>query len=132
MTTRYCPRCNAEVEDTGGFCLLGHPLKLHAPVDSLAALRAEVDRAFAPAPDPVGAAVARGRVPEEKRAAVAPPPPPPESRPQSPLRHNPFDDLSLPADVDGSDPINAFSPAPRMDWGPSRIGVLKRWSGRRS
>jgi hypothetical protein len=46
MAQRFCPRCNAEVEDTGGYCLLGHDLRLEAPVDSLTALRAEVNRTF--------------------------------------------------------------------------------------
>lgn len=46
MAQRFCPRCNAEVEDAGGYCLLGHDLRLEAPVDSLKALRAEVNRTF--------------------------------------------------------------------------------------
>jgi hypothetical protein len=46
MAQRFCPRCNAEVEDVGGFCLLGHDLRLEPPVDSLKALRAEVNRTF--------------------------------------------------------------------------------------
>jgi hypothetical protein len=46
MTTRFCPGCRSEVEDTGGFCLLGHRLALEAPVASLTALRAEVDDHF--------------------------------------------------------------------------------------
>ncbi|HEY7876415.1 MAG TPA: hypothetical protein VIG64_14975 [Actinomycetota bacterium] len=46
MAHRFCTRCNAEVEDAGGYCLLGHDLRLEAPVDSLRALRAEVNRTF--------------------------------------------------------------------------------------
>ena len=46
MATRYCPRCAGEVEDTGGYCLLGHKLMLEAPSSSLSELRAEVDKAF--------------------------------------------------------------------------------------
>jgi hypothetical protein len=46
MAQRFCSRCNAEVEDAGGYCLLGHDLRLEAPVDSLKALRAEVNRTF--------------------------------------------------------------------------------------
>lgn len=46
MAQRFCSRCNAQVEDTGGYCLLGHDLRLEAPVDSLKALRAEVNRTF--------------------------------------------------------------------------------------
>jgi hypothetical protein len=46
MAHRFCSRCNAEVEDAGGYCLLGHDLRLEAPVDSLRALRAEVNRTF--------------------------------------------------------------------------------------
>jgi hypothetical protein len=46
MTTRFCPGCQAEVQDTGGFCLLGHRLALEAPVASLKALREEVEGSF--------------------------------------------------------------------------------------
>jgi hypothetical protein len=46
MAQRFCSRCNAEVEDAGGYCLLGHDLRLEAPFDSLKALRAEVNRTF--------------------------------------------------------------------------------------
>lgn len=106
MSDRFCPQCRAEVEDAGGFCLLGHPLRGTAPVASLSQLRAEVDRAF-----------------EEARVQVAvalgePPPPPP------PVTHL---DLEI-AESAGAvgDPIVDFAPAPRMDWGPERQGLLKR------
>jgi hypothetical protein len=46
MANKFCTRCNAEVEDTGGYCLLGHRLGDAAPGDSLTALRAEVNRTF--------------------------------------------------------------------------------------
>lgn len=112
MSERFCPRCNAEVEDTGGYCLLGHSLRVSAPADSLAALRAEVDLAF-----------------EEARVQVAhalgeagPPPPPPLATPVTVyprMEETPSQ---------GTDPITDFAPAPRMDWGPDRRqGLLKRF-----
>lgn len=45
MAISYCSQCGSEVEDTGGFCLLGHSLHM-ADTGSLADLRAEVDKAF--------------------------------------------------------------------------------------
>ena len=44
--TRHCNRCDAEVEDTGGYCLLGHPLRLSMDTASLADLKDEVNAAF--------------------------------------------------------------------------------------
>lgn len=135
MTERFCPTCNAEVVDAGGFCLLGHPLRLaHETASlselrseqenaSLSELRAEVDDAFDKArsevaellaataaigPAPVaGPALTNGTPPPR---VAPPPPPPPRSVPQTP---------TTPAQPNGSDPISAFSPPPRMDWGPT-------------
>jgi hypothetical protein len=108
MSERFCPQCQSHVEDAGGFCLLGHRLSVAAPAASLRDLRDEVDRAFeearvqvAHALDPVG----------------TPPPPPSTSSVTIDI-----DGLSL----QGSDPIVEFAPAPRMDWGPERQGLLKR------
>jgi len=121
MMNRYCTRCAADVGDTDGFCLLGHPLTLQASSAPLANLRAEVDSAFAdarvqaawrasaPGVDP-GPSVSAQRAATRKLAPPAiaaasggrPPPPPP------PALHAP------------ADPIAAFAPPPRMDWGPER------------
>jgi hypothetical protein len=43
---RFCPSCGTDVEDVGGFCMLGHSLKVSAPTADLSTLRAEVDAAF--------------------------------------------------------------------------------------
>src|SRR5687767_5182800 len=45
MDLRFCPRCRAEVEDAGGFCLLGHRFPV-SEGDPIADLRAQVDEAF--------------------------------------------------------------------------------------
>ncbi len=118
MSLRHCPRCRTDVEDVGGFCLLGHPLRLTAPVDSLASLRAEVDKAFEDVEVKV-AEVLTGRpvappAPGSGTPAVPPPPPP----------------RSYAAEFEpstGSDPIVDFAPAPQMDWGPERARLLRRF-----
>jgi hypothetical protein len=221
VTTRFCPGCRAEVEDTGGFCLLGHRLAHDPPVASLKALREETDASFegsesddlnrleefwaeaagptapvappqsqapvngsavvSPAPVPVNgsavgspapgdgvtapiegpAAVAAapavapvipatvpsspgGRVgptptspaptaPQGSPGRVPPPPPPPPAADRSFADAIPPAPAVLPPNpaspgVDGRpalDPIAAFAPAPRMDWGPEK-GRLSR------
>ena len=115
MSERFCPRCNAEVEDTGGYCLLGHSLRVSAPADSLAALRAEVDLAFEEARVQVAHAL----------GDAAPPPPPPPVTATVPLYPR-IEEAQAPSH--GTDPITDFAPAPRMDWGPDRRqGLLKRF-----
>ena len=137
MSERYCPRCGTDVEDVGGFCHLGHSLKLASVTDSMSGLRAEVDRVFVEVREQVQARLATvtGEIP-----AVAPPPPPPpalevpvvvevvEEASQTdldPLWANFDDDLS----PEGPDPIAAFAPSPRMDWGPDKGKRLKRRDG---
>lgn len=105
MANRFCSACQTDVEDVGGYCLLGHSLRVAAPSDSLKALRDEVDQAFEDA-----------RVQVAHSLVGAPPPPPPAL---APLRVT-VDESS------DSDPIVDFAPAPRMDWGPERQGLLKR------
>ena len=137
MTLRYCPRCRADVEDAGGFCLLGHRLPV-VDEDPIADLRAEVDRAFnkvqvdiskvfeekldEPVPAPVGngveehldesAPASTGNVYEELRsdAEIA------DEVVQN--RRNVWRQLGDDAPVDRDDPILSFSPSPRMEWGP--------------
>ena len=154
--TRHCTRCDAEVEDTGGYCLLGHPLRLSMETASLADLRDEVNAAFesaeeevrdalnplleqvetapiaAAAPEAVLAAAvatmpARYAAPPMD-ATVAPPAPRPATRtappPPPPQRtKTKFETLWEGMEggtLDRQDPINAFAPPPRMDWGPER------------
>jgi hypothetical protein len=115
MSFRHCPRCGTEVEDAGGYCLLGHPLRLSAPVDSLKELRAEVDRALA---DVKAEAVEMLQTVSVGAAAGPPPPPPTGPHPGT------FSPLQREAD-ESTDPLEDFAPPPRMDWGPER-GLLRR------
>lgn len=119
MSERYCPKCRTDVEDVGGFCLLGHDLRLRAVTDAaMNDLRAEVDRAFEEAR--VQVAAITGEIPV---VAAAPPPPPPPPLPddledQTKKRMQELwagfeEEPSSP-----SDPIAQFAPANRMDWGP--------------
>ncbi len=161
LMTRYCPRCDAEVEDAGGYCLLGHPLRLASEMPSLAdlrsenrplrdlsaedvqvrELRAQVDDAFVGLPSAAEAALAdvesRGLVPTAAPApatvALAPPPQPPpgpasegsvsRTRPIEPAQdaHSVWNALGTmePGRL-AADPIAAFAPAMRVDWGPRR------------
>ncbi len=112
MSERYCQQCKAQVEDTGGYCLLGHPLRSSAPTASLTQLRAEVDQAFEDA---------RLQVANVLGSAAPPPPPPPVAATRTVL--------TIDQDVQaGPDPIADFAPAPRMDWGPEKQRLLKRRS----
>lgn len=120
MSLRQCPGCRAEVEDVGGFCLLGHPLRHAAPVDSLMNLRAEVERAFEQVSVDVTEVLNQVPVAAGSQGDVPPPPPPPPNRP------DPFVELETIVTSSGPDPMADFAPAPRMDWGPERHGLLKR------
>ena len=143
MSQRYCPRCGDEVEDTGGFCLLGHSLRLAPATFSMNELRDEVDQAF----EEARATVAAVLEPVVTRTSATPPPPPPAlsaSSQQSPASPPPSSDEEYVArgafrdvwaglheeiSVDNDDPIAAFAPPPRMDWGPEktrRKGSLRR------
>jgi hypothetical protein len=121
--TRFCPSCHTEVEARDGFCLLGHPLRLAAPTSSISELRAEVDKAFEDARAEIatvlitevpGLPVQLGAV---SRAPVMapPPPPPPASRFETVWQEQ---EAAEPESA--SDPIVAFAPPPRMDWGPRK------------
>lgn len=143
--TRHCTRCGTDVEDAGGFCLLGHPLRESLETASLADLKDEVEAAFASAQDEVRnsltplieqvEAVAPRRPESELATVGAPapaaetaafvgperstPPPPPPSRPQSKVGQL-WAGMDETRPLDRDDPINAFAPPPRMDWGPQR------------
>jgi hypothetical protein len=114
MALRFCPACAGEVDSVDGFCRLGHSVKLSAPVQSLADFRAEEkDSRVAPA----NAAASQG-----------PPPPPEEAEPV--VGEGRFGRLWRAQGgggvLDNSDPITAFAPYPRMDWGPDRLHGFRR------
>lgn len=120
MTTRFCVRCEAEVQYADGYCLLGHPLRIEPSTGSLSSLRDEVDRAMEQARvelDNAFAAVPVGAV----DPSVPPPPP------ATPTHDRyPFMNLSTePLPVE-NDPMDGFAPSARMDWGPDRRGLLER------
>jgi hypothetical protein len=151
MTSRFCRICDAEVQDAGGYCLLGHSLAVPSGISSLDELRAEVDRTFEEArlqvaaigEAPVLAAppIADPRVPirplnppfaieEATTVADSPvpirplnpapaPPAPPPAAPTGPWAAL-SQEIERAAVVGAEDPIAAFAPAPRMDWGPER------------
>jgi hypothetical protein len=110
-TTRYCTTCAAEVEDAGGFCMLGH--RLAPAVPSIDEFQSEFEGAFEEA---------RAQISGPTPAVPTPPPPPPPS--QRPSVWDELDDEP----VEATDPITSFAPAPRMDWGPDR-NVLSRVEG---
>jgi glucan phosphorylase len=144
MTLRYCSSCAAEVEERDGYCLLGHPVRLTAPTDSLSELRAEVDRAFEKARVEITTALedATGEIPlvqaglaealnglaeEHSKAAPTtvahaspPPPPPPLDRRTNSIFQAVWEEQENEDLLSQKDPITAFAPAPRMDWGPKR------------
>jgi hypothetical protein len=134
MTTRFCPGCEAEVEDTGGFCLLGHRLALEAPVASLKTLREEVDKSFegsdlaetlefdkwdrSTEPVMAGALAAppaparSAPVMPARRVGPPPPPPPPGAPADSPV--NPVATPVAPSTPSASPapPVTPGAPAP--------------------
>lgn len=154
---RFCPSCRQDVADVGGYCLLGHDLRLASAVPQLDRLRTEVDEAFDDAAgaierafDDVRAHVSTDATPPRSSAPPPPPPPPPGPRavpataapPAAPVvavedagfvaraatvwRSLERDEATL-----AGDPIEAFAPPPRMDWGPERPALLRRSGARR-
>ena len=127
MTERYCPKCATDVEDVGGFCLLGHDLRLRPITESQSMddLRAEVDRAFEEARSQVAAVT--GEIPLVKSDAPPPPPLPDDLEEQTKTRMveawAAFEDEPEPPAA--SDPITAFAPNTRMDWGPGEAKPKK-------
>jgi hypothetical protein len=112
-TTRYCTTCAAEVEDAGGFCMLGHRLAPATP--SFDGYGTDSDDAGS-----THRSTPTGPVPSRP----TPPPPPPVAQ---------FSEPSVWDEIEGepmgdNDPITSFAPAPRMDWGPDR-NVLSRVEG---
>ena len=126
MDLRFCPRCRADVEDAGGFCLLGHRLPT-TTTDPIADLRVEVNKAFEKVQVEVTQKVADDKVSEpvenptdipvwqqlrgDDREMAE------EMRATS---RKVYEELSLDEEVSRTDPIIAFSPSPRADWGPEK------------
>jgi hypothetical protein len=83
----------------------------------LSELRAEVEKAFQAAQDEIAATVHVTEIPGGPVLQGPPPPPPrvPASRFEM-VWHK----LEEEEPASNSDPITAFAPPPRMDWGPSR------------
>jgi hypothetical protein len=130
MTLRFCPKCAAEVEDVGGFCLLGHPLRLEPPIPPTADMRKEVDRALggSRAARPPARGRAAAGTPEPAPVATAGPPsdaPPPPPEAERPRLATVWESLGVSGETRG-DPIEAFAPPPRVDWGPERSSLLDR------
>jgi hypothetical protein len=144
MSTRYCVHCDAEVEDTGGFCLLGHLLRASALTPTVAELRGDPTSTPAAVSDrpetgaqssalehepPVVAVGARAA--EEKpeaRPAASPSRPPSEDTeehdalPSESSRYGLWDSLfsSGPSRITAGDPIADFAADGRINWGPRR------------
>jgi hypothetical protein len=127
--TRHCPRCATEVEDRGGYCALGHRLRLGSIDGSINDLRAEIDQVFE---------AARLEVSGVLQGA---PPPPPAANDVTPAVEDDIPSTEVyrerargvwaVLEEDNSiedDPIEAFAPPPRMDWGPKRSAIFHRFS----
>ena len=135
MTLKHCPRCRADVEDAGGFCLLGHRLPV-ATEDPISDLKAEVDQAFKKVQLDISSVFE-----EEPEAPVQTP----SSSPSDVYEQLKSDDevvgelvenrrdvwrqLSEDDPVERNDPILSFSPSPRMEWGPGKSKRRKRDRG---
>jgi hypothetical protein len=145
MIQRFCPLCATEVEDVGGFCRLGHRLRLDPPQASLGELRDEVDRelgeAEVPARTLVGAVAAThaGHRHATHPTRAAGPTHGPGAARGSGQRIRPTRPSGQPgrsaASPSANDPIASFAPPPRMDWGPerpwrTRLGRVARLWGR--
>ena len=125
MTLRFCSRCRADVEDAGGYCLLGHPFPRETS-DALSDLRAEVDKAFEKIKIEIPVT---GLASTLQAPAPSSPEPYEELRTSNELveemaqsRRDYWSQLRDEVDVSVSrdDPILSFSPSPRMEWGPEK------------
>lgn len=118
MAQRFCHRCSSDVEDAGGFCLLGHRLTPvfdappPPPPPVMDDLTAEVTSVFDAALATIQAAPpSPSATPEDAR--------PLPSRYVSSLDRT-WAELESAPPPSPDDPINTFAPPPRMDWGPQR------------
>ena len=124
MTLRFCSQCRADVEDAGGYCLLGHPFPRDTS-EALSDLRAEVDKAFEKIKIdiPLTGMASTFQAPEAMTLE-----PYEELRTSDELveemaqsRRDYWSQLRDEVDVSVSDdPILSFSPSPRMEWGPEK------------
>ena len=126
MTTRFCPKCEQDVEATSGYCLLGHRLALDPPFASIGELRDEVDQAFEEAGLEVAAVSAGGSAPNSTAAPVAvaatevpvrprragPPPPPPPRRSTAPGSRTSDSTAVTPAATTVTPPSSSHDPGP--------------------
>jgi hypothetical protein len=102
MTFSYCHICKAEVVDFGGTCKQGHSF---APSSN---------EATPPPPPP-------------RRAVQSPPPPPPPPVPAEPNTvWKVLEQGGYQGGARSNDPIAAFAPAPRMNWGPENETPIVR------
>lgn len=110
MAESFCNRCGSDVEDAGGFCLLGHRLAPAfgapppPPPPAMDDLTAEVNSVFDAALASIQEPAAPPQEPSRYVSSV--------DRTWAQLESGP------PPSPD--DPINTFAPPPRMDWGPQR------------
>ena len=132
MSLRFCSRCRADVEDAGGYCLLGHPFP-QDNTDPISDLRAEVDKAFEKIKIaiPVAGMASTFQVPGDggSEAEATSLEPYEELRSSdehlveemAQSRRDYWSQLRDEIDVSVSDdPILSFSPSPRMEWGPEK------------
>ena len=128
MHVRFCPGCATDVEDVGGFCLLGHRFPAAEASDPISELRAQVDEAFQKVETDVAAALDPLGDLARENDLLTPSVVPAASDPDDDLTverlevtskalWKPLEDESP---LSGTDPIVAFAPSPRMDWGPEK------------
>ena len=134
---RTCAICKSVVDHAASLCPRGHSLDAPRKHSSMRELRQEIDLAFERASQDVAAAIGRMHRPRASAVPPAPAPPPPPALPSDPgpplppqPRATVWTDLERETMRSGrpneGDPISAFAPAPRMDWGPKRLSFLER------
>jgi hypothetical protein len=137
LSLRFCARCRADVEDAGGYCLLGHPFPQDTS-DPISDLRAEVDKAF----EKIKIEIPVSGMASTFQTSSAPSQAAPSFEPYEELRSSDehlVEEMAqsrrdywsqLRDEVDSSvsrdDPILSFSPSPRMEWGPEKGRRRKR------
>jgi hypothetical protein len=141
---RFCPTCASRLTQVAGLCPLGHSLEPLMRALSVQQLREEVDRAFDRAMQEVAAVMGGWQSKVGGGPALPPPPPPQEAQSDQRLHRVPpapppmtshpsvWEALKPQAaylEPATGDPISAFAPAPRMDWGPQRPSLFE-WRSR--
>lgn len=131
MSVRFCTACDADVEVAEGYCLLGHLVRRSPSTSPLDELRSEIDKTYEEAAFRVASVIVeegetpRGAVTTRNEGSAPPPPPPPPPRPHRPSYEEMWAAYGDDSEV-GNDPIAAFAPPPRMDWGPKRNLSFRR------